>query len=153
MAESNRLYEGMFLMDQQGMAGDLNGALEHVRQILDRAEAEVLALRKWDDRRLAYEINGQRRGTFLLALFRVDPDRIGQMERACNLSEQVLRVLFTRADHMGEVEIEQVIKEATTTADEAKLRDEPSKGQAGEGAAPSQAEAPAQPAGTSESGA
>jgi small subunit ribosomal protein S6 len=123
MAESsNRLYEGLFLMDQQATAGDLNAALNTVQQILDRAEAEVLALRKWDERRLAYEINGQRRGLYLLALFRVPGQRIANMERDVNLSDEVLRVMFTRADHMGETEINQAIEAAKGTRDEAAVR-------------------------------
>jgi small subunit ribosomal protein S6 len=124
-----RLYEGMFLMSQQHMAGDLNAALETAQQILDRANAEVLSLRKWDERRLAYEIEGQKRGLFLLALFRAAPDQISQMERSVNLSEEIVRVMFTRADHMGETEIQAELDAAKTTRDEAAVRE---AGEAGE---------------------
>jgi len=124
MAEAQpRLYEGMFLMSQAGVGGDLSAGLEHVQQVLDRGEAEVLSLRKWDDRRLAYEIEGQKRGTFLLALFRAQPAQIPNMERACNLSEMVVRVLFTRAEHMGEIEIDEELKAAQGTRDETKIRE------------------------------
>jgi len=127
MAEDKpRLYEGLFLMDQQVMAGDLNGALSHVREILERGQSEIVSLRKWEDRRLAYEINGQKRGTYLVALFRANPKQIANMERDCNLSELVMRVLFTRADHMGETEIEREQQEAKTSAAEAQLREGPS---------------------------
>ena len=145
MAESQsqkKLYEGLFLMDQAGIAGDLSGALAHVQAMFDRAEAEVLALRKWDERKLAYPIKNQKRGTYLLALFRVNPVQIANIERDCNLSEQVLRVLFTRGDHMGEIEIEQALAEAKTTADEVKLRE----GGGDEGAASAQAAKQTEPA-------
>lgn len=119
-----QLYEAMFLMDQSAMATDFQGGLDHVRQILERGEAEILSLRKWDERRLAYEIEGQKRGTYLLVLFRANPKQIANFERDVNLSEMILRAMFLRADHMGEVEIEQEINEAQTTRDEAKLRSE-----------------------------
>ncbi len=115
------LYEGLFLMSQES-TGDLSGSLEMVQGILDRAEAETLVLRKWDERKLAYPIKGQKRGLFLLALFRVNGVQIANIERDCNLSDEVVRVMFTRADHMGEVEIEAEVKEGQATRDEAKLK-------------------------------
>jgi small subunit ribosomal protein S6 len=132
MAENQpRLYEGMFLIDQQQMAGDLNAALAQVQQVLDRREAELVSIRKWEERRLAYEINGQKRGTYILALFRAAPQTITQMERDVNLSDMIARVLFTRADHMGETEIQAEIDAAQGTQTEAKLRE-------GEGEAPAE---------------
>lgn len=136
------LYEGLFLINQQEMAGDLDGALSHIREMLDRAEAEVVSLRKWDERKLAYPVNGQKRGLFILALFRVRPVQVANIERDCNLSELVMRVLMTRADHYGEVEIEAELKEAETSATEAKLKSDQAKDEAKEQAA----EAPSQPA-------
>lgn len=115
------LYEGLFLMSQES-TGDLAGSLEVVQGILDRAEAETIVLRKWDERKLAYPIKGQKRGLFLLALFRVNGVQIANIERDCNLSDEVVRVMFTRADHMGEVEIEMQVKEGQATQDEAKLK-------------------------------
>jgi len=138
----NALYEGLFLINQQEMAGDLDGTLSHVREMLDRAEAEVVSLRKWDERKLAYPVNGQKRGLFILALFRVRPVQVANIERDCNLSELVMRVLMTRADHYGEVEIEAELKEAETSATEAKLKSDQAKDEAKEQAA----EAPSQPA-------
>ena len=141
-SDATPLYEGMFLLNPQE-GSDLSAGLAYVRQVLEKQEAEILALRKWDERKLAFPIKGQKRGTYLLALFRMDGKRITPMERECELSEQVLRVLVTRADHFGETEIEEAIKEAQTTRDEAKLRsDEPGEG-AGEGG--QSTEEPAQP--------
>lgn len=126
MSEStSRLYEGLFLVDQGAVASNFSGTLAHVQEMFDRAEAQVLAIRKWDERRLAHPVKNQKRGTYLLALFRVNPVQIANIERDCNLSEQVLRVMFTTAEHFGQVEIEAAVKDAETTSDEAKLREQP----------------------------
>ncbi len=106
-----RLYEGLFLVSQASVSASLGEALDLVRGMLDRAEAETVALRKWDDRKLAYPIAGQKRGTFIIAHFRVAPFQIANIERDCNLSEDVIRVLFTRCDHFGETELNAVIEE------------------------------------------
>ena len=125
-----KLYEGLFLMSQSVISAGLGGAIELVQGMLDRAEAETLTLHRWDERKLAYPIDGQKRGTFLIALFKVNPVQIANIERDCNLSEDVRRVMFTRADHMGDTEIETVIKDGQTSADAAKLEEEPETAEA-----------------------
>ena len=122
MADSTAtLYEGLFLL-YQSAAGDLAEAVDHVREILNNTRAEILFVRKWDDRKLAYSIHGQKRGLYLLSMFRVSGNQITQIERDCNHSDLVLRVLITRADHLGDVEVEQGVKDAQVTEDEIKLR-------------------------------
>lgn len=115
------LYEGMYLMSPTA-SGDLAGSLAFIREILTRAGAEILTIQKWDDRKLAYPIRGQKRGTYILALFRVNGVQIANIERDCNLSDQVIRNLMTRADHLGETEIDSIIKGGERTATEVKLR-------------------------------
>ncbi|MBB6430854.1 30S ribosomal protein S6 [Algisphaera agarilytica] len=118
-----KLYEGMFLMSQASVSAGLGNALDIVRGMLDRADAEVLTLAKWEERKLAYPINGHKRGTFLLTLFKVAPTQIANIERDCNLSEDVVRVMMTRADHMGETEIAEALKAAEAAGDAANLEE------------------------------
>lgn len=115
------LYEGLFLINQQITSGDLQAALDEVQQILTRAEAEILLVRKWDERKLAYEIKGQKRGLFILAYFRARPSMLANIERDCNLSDAVIRSLVLRAEHIGETELELARREDTSRA-EARLR-------------------------------
>lgn len=95
-----RTYEGLFLVDSGEAAADWNQVTGAIKEILSRSESEVISLRKWDDRRLAYEINKKNRGTFILVYFDCDPSRIGSMERDVQLSEKVVRVLILRTDRM-----------------------------------------------------
>ena len=94
-----RLYEGMFLFPQSA-AADLGGAVEHVREILARSGAEIVSLVKWDERRLAYDIAGNKRGLYLLAYFQAPAPNLARIERDCNLSEKLLRALVLKAEHM-----------------------------------------------------
>jgi ribosomal protein S6 len=59
---------------------------------------------KWDERRLTYEINKVRRGTFILVHFNSDPSGIAKMERQCALNENILRVLILVDEDGIEVE-------------------------------------------------
>lgn len=98
-------YEAMFLLSQ-AVAADLGGAVEHIKEIVSRGHGEIVSMRKWDERRLAYEIRGQKRGTYILCYFKAPNTMLGHIERDCNLSEKILRVLILRADHMSLEEIQ-----------------------------------------------
>ena len=125
MAESpTKLYEGMFLLNQQAVANDFGGAIDFLKQVFERAEAEVVAMRKWDERRLAYTIRGQKRGTYILIYFRARGTQIPNIERDCNLSEQVLRNMIVRAEHVGETELELAKKDSETTLEATPRQDD-----------------------------
>jgi small subunit ribosomal protein S6 len=137
------LYEGLFLMSPSA-GGDLAGSLTFVREMLERAGAEILTVQKWDDRKLAYPVRGQKRGTFILALFRVNGVQIANIERDCNLSEQVSRALMTRGDHLGETEIASIVQAGDKTAAEVKLRAEKQEAEKQESENQDEAEQPAE---------
>lgn len=104
MPERIGQYEVMFLISQ-AVAADFAGAIDHINHILNRAKAEVLALCKWDERRLAYEIDKQRRGVYILAYIKAPASSINSLVRDCNLSEKILRVLALSAEHLTEEEM------------------------------------------------
>lgn len=120
MAQSpTRLYEGLFLVSQGAAGSDFAGVVNHIKEVLARAEAEVLMLTKWDERRLAYDIKVAKRGTYFLALFNVRATQIANIERDCNLSETIVRALILRGDHIGEAELEEYMKSTPVDQDAA----------------------------------
>jgi len=128
---TTRLYEGLFLLNQGTVASDYAGCVDHLKEVLARAEAEIVAMQKWDERRLAYEIQGQRRGTFILVHFNARSSQIANIERDVNLSEIILRAMILKGEHIGDVELE-VIKKDGGLHLETILRSEPSESE-GEG--------------------
>lgn len=87
------VYECMFLLDTNKIAGDVTAAAEQLHALLQKSEAEVLASRPWDERRLAYPIKGHKKGLYYLIYFRTDPKNIVNLEHDLALSELVLRYL------------------------------------------------------------
>ena len=102
----NKLYEGMFLVDSSKAGADWDGIIAAIRTILEKAGAEIDSIRKWDDRRLAYEIKGKSRGTYILSYFRVDGERIQDIEKSVRLSEKIMRVLILSAERLRPEDIE-----------------------------------------------
>jgi len=105
MAEK-KLYEGMFLVDSAKAASDWDGVNAAIKKILDRAGAEIVSMRKWDDRRLAYDIRGTSRGTYMLCYFKADGQKIQGIEKDVQLSENIIRVLILSTDQMTKEDIE-----------------------------------------------
>lgn len=114
-----RLYEGMFLVDSALAAQDWQVILDEVQRVLDRAEAEVVSLKKWDERRLCYDIQKKSRGTYILVYFNCETDKIGGIERDVQLSELLTRVLVLRTDKMTPADLEKLTPLEATAAEEA----------------------------------
>lgn len=106
---AKRLYEGMFLVDSALATADWDGTLAMIENILKRAEAEVVAIRKWGERKLAYDIERKQRGTYILAYFKVDGRRISGIEKDVQLSEKVMRCLVLTTEKRPPHLIEQDI--------------------------------------------
>ena len=104
--DTKRLYEAMFLVDSAQAASDWNVVITSIEKILKKAEREIVSIRKWDERKLAYEIKGHSRGTYILCYFRANGEKIQDIERDVQLSERVMRVLILSADHMAQEDIE-----------------------------------------------
>ncbi|TWT60334.1 30S ribosomal protein S6 [Rubinisphaera italica] len=86
-----RSYEIMFLLDSGKFATDPDGVTAEVNTILDKVGAEVVSARPWMDGKLAYPIEGQRKGLHYLTYVKADSGQIQQLQRLCRLSNVVLR--------------------------------------------------------------
>lgn len=125
-------YEGFFLFPQSA-AADLQGAVDHLKELLDRASAEIISFCKWEERKLAYEIKGNKRGVYFLTYFKAPASNLITLERHCNLSEQLLRFMITKADLIPQATIMAADGQAQL-ADEIRLRSEKSSESGADGA-------------------
>lgn len=97
-------YEMMFLAGQSQSA-DFGALIEHIEEIVSRANGEVLAMQKWDERRLAYTIDKQKRGIYVLVYVSCPTDGPAHVERDVVISDRLMRVMIVRADHLSDEEI------------------------------------------------
>jgi small subunit ribosomal protein S6 len=113
----------MFLFDS-GFANEISKAEGEIRRLMDRAGAELIMCEKWDERRLAYEINGRKRGTYVLSYFNCPPDKITPMERDIKLSENVLRAMIVRASDLNQDDMKRMLAEGAVRSDDRGPRDD-----------------------------
>jgi small subunit ribosomal protein S6 len=93
------VYECMFLLDPNKVGGDVPSAAKQIHSILERNQAEILASRPWDERRLAFPVRGHKKGLYYLTYFRAEGKNVQPIERDVALNEMILRSLVIRIDN------------------------------------------------------
>lgn len=91
---AERLYECMFLLDSGRYAQDPQGTEGIVKEILERCEAEIVVTSPWQEGKLAYEIDGHRKGLHYLTYFKMDGSQVDAFTRICKLNEVVIRQML-----------------------------------------------------------
>jgi small subunit ribosomal protein S6 len=92
------IYECMFLLDSNKVAGDVHAAQAQLHGILEKHQAEILASRPWDERRLAYPVNGHKKGLYYLTYFKIEGKKLVDIEQDVALNETILRSMVLRID-------------------------------------------------------
>lgn len=89
-------YEGMFLLDSSKVATSWDDSVKHVHDILGKHNSEIVASRQWDERRLAYSVDGHKKGTYLLTYFKTEGGEIKDISADCRLSDVIVRELILK---------------------------------------------------------
>jgi small subunit ribosomal protein S6 len=92
------VYEGMFILDSNRYGRDPETVSGQIPAMIEKLGGEMLVSRLWEDRRLAFPIKGQRKGTYWLTYFRLDSERLGDLRRQCQITEDILRMLFLKVN-------------------------------------------------------
>jgi len=95
---AENVYEGLFILDANRFSRDAEAVSGQISEMIEKVGGKMLVSRLWEERRLAYPIEGQRKGTYWLTYFRLGSDRLAEIQRQCQLSESILRVLFLKVD-------------------------------------------------------
>jgi ribosomal protein S6 len=124
---TNRKYEGMFLLGAAATA-ELEKSTAMVRGIIEKHGGSILVLKKWDERKLSYEIKGQKRGLYIISYFTAPSNSLTSINRDVTLSEDVLRVLITDAEHLNLEEMQAVEPQPIAPREERAPWDRPFEG-------------------------
>src|SRR5215213_9087078 len=95
-----RAYELTFIVRLDGMdEAQINGTVDQVRAWVEAEElGQVKKIDRTGRKRMAYEIDKQREGFYVMFEAEIEPRAIGEIERQLNLAPAVLRYLFVRTD-------------------------------------------------------
>ena len=94
----SQLYESMFLMDAAVGEEGIPEAVRHITELLGRFDVRIERIEKWGERELCYPIGKTRNGLYLLFFFHADTEKVSDIRRVLNISEQVVRFIILGAD-------------------------------------------------------
>lgn len=95
---SVQTYECMLILDSNRYSRDQAGVSGQIAKFVQAAGGEMLVSRVWEERRLAYPIDGHRKGTYWLSYFKLESRQVAAIERECQLSESILRSLILKVE-------------------------------------------------------
>ncbi|NDD29313.1 MAG: 30S ribosomal protein S6 [Proteobacteria bacterium] len=88
-------YEATYIIDISVNEADLTTVVEKYHTQVS-SNGEILSLDNWGRRRLAYEINGKREGTYVTMRFKAEPTVAAELDRTMKIDDSVVRALIVR---------------------------------------------------------
>ena len=95
---TTNVYDGLFILNSELYARNPDDVSGQITTFIESMGGEVLLSRLWEERRLAYPIQGHRRGTYWLTYFKLDSQKLSELTRQCQITDSILRFLFLKVD-------------------------------------------------------
>lgn len=122
---TTKVYEGLFLFDSNRYSRDPSGVPNAVSETITEAGGEMLASRLWSEQKLAYQINGHRKGTYWLTYFKLETDKLVGINRKFQLNDSILRNLVLSVDERLVDPLVQHATQGSTPKEEEKKPEKP----------------------------
>jgi small subunit ribosomal protein S6 len=86
-----RQYEVMLILPPEADESVVSGVLDRIARVVSEGGGEVGNVDRWGRRRLAFEIDRNKEGYYVVVEFRADPAVIVPLERSLHLADDVVR--------------------------------------------------------------
>jgi small subunit ribosomal protein S6 len=86
-----RKYEIVLILPSEADDKVIGGVTDRISQVLSERGGEVVKVDRWGKRRLAFEINRQPEGFYLIVEFQAEPAAVKELDRVLALADDVLR--------------------------------------------------------------
>lgn len=87
------LYETMFILDSTKLSAEPDAVKAQLHSVLEKHGGQIEVSRPWDDRKLAYPIDKQKKGAYHIVYYRMESRNQAEVERDLKLNESILRHL------------------------------------------------------------
>ena len=93
-----RSYELVFIIHPEVDGDDLSAVTERVTGLIERNSGKIAEVEPWGLRRLAYPIQKQWEGQYVLMQLDMEPQGVAGLERDLVLVEPIMRHLIVRVE-------------------------------------------------------
>jgi small subunit ribosomal protein S6 len=77
---------------------DTTAIMEKYQKVAEEQGGEVESVNRWEKRRLAYEVKGQKEGVYILMNFKSESKVAAELDRLMKIADDVMRHLIVRTD-------------------------------------------------------
>ena len=93
-----RRYELMLILRPDVADDKAQAVIDRTTRQLTAGGGQIVKVATWGRRRLAYQIDRYREGSYHIVLFEAPSDALAELERGLQITEEVLRHLVTRVE-------------------------------------------------------
>jgi small subunit ribosomal protein S6 len=134
-----RDYEVLYIVRADIDDDKVQDAVKRVNTLIQRSGGTSERTNLWGKRKLAYEVKHQKEGAYVLQDFKLDPDKVPELESSLKITEEVLRHLIVRKPEKAaataatpppaEVAMEPIASESAEPAGQVRDSDRPKVGE------------------------
>jgi small subunit ribosomal protein S6 len=88
----------MVILDPNKYAQDPGKMGGTIPDLVARCGGEVLVSRLWNEQKLAYPIDGHKKGAYWLTYFRLDSSKLAEFTREIRINETILRSMTLKVE-------------------------------------------------------
>ena len=89
-------YETLFILHPDVPEAQVRETIDRTRKLIEAMEGHVADIQDWGLRELAYPIEKQSRGNYVLAQYEASSAVVNELERTMKLSDEVVRFVSVR---------------------------------------------------------
>jgi small subunit ribosomal protein S6 len=93
-----RIYENLFIVKPDATEEEIDSLIEQMSKNITTTGGTVDKVDKWGKRRLAYRVEKQREGYYVLLTFTADSQAVREFERRMRVQDSVIKFLTVRID-------------------------------------------------------
>ncbi|MGA2182907.1 MAG: 30S ribosomal protein S6 [Bryobacteraceae bacterium] len=93
-----RIYEELFIVRPNATDEEIDPLVEQLRQVITTRGGTVDKSDKWGVRKLAYRLQKQTEGYYILLQFSATPETVKEVERRLRVADLVLKFITVRID-------------------------------------------------------
>lgn len=87
----SKSYEAFYIVNANLADSEVQAIADRFKTIVEEQGGTVEKAAKWDKRKLAYEINGQKEGNYVLMTFEAGPKVPAELDRRMRISDDIIR--------------------------------------------------------------
>ena len=93
-----RIYENLFIVKPDATEEEIDGLIEQLSKNVTTAGGTIDKVEKWGKRRLAYRVEKQREGFYVLMQFTAEASTVHEFERRLRVQDSIIKFLTVRID-------------------------------------------------------